>query len=71
MNVSDKIKSIKIKDKFTNKKTKTKKPKEKVKEFFEKWILRQHFKDAVKYRITHFMKKNPRKEYLKKLKVKN
>jgi GT2 family glycosyltransferase len=31
-----------------------------VKEFFEKWILRQHFKDAVKYRMTHFLKRNPR-----------
>lgn len=36
-----------------------------VKEFFKTWILRQHFKDAVKYRWTHMLKKNPRKEYFK------
>ena len=37
-----------------------------VKEFFKTWILRQHFKDAVKYRWTHMFKGNPRKEYFKK-----
>lgn len=36
-----------------------------VKEFFEKWILRQHFKDAVKYRVTHMFKGNPRKKLFK------
>jgi len=34
-----------------------------IKEFFKTWILRQHFKDAVKYRMTHFFKGNPRKGY--------
>ena len=42
-----------------------------VKEFFEKWILRQHFKDAIKYRLAHMFKKNPRKAYSKKLRVKS
>ena len=37
-----------------------------VKEFFKTWILRQHFKDACKYRVTHMFKGNPRKEYFKK-----
>ena len=36
-----------------------------VKEFFEKWILRQHFKDAVKYRMAHMFKGNPRLRYYK------
>ncbi|MFC1730929.1 glycosyltransferase family 2 protein [candidate division KSB1 bacterium] len=35
-----------------------------VKDFFTKWILRQHFKDACKYKIAHFREKNPRKEHL-------
>jgi GT2 family glycosyltransferase len=34
-----------------------------LKDFFVKPILRQHFKDAVKYRIAHFGKKNPRKTH--------
>ncbi len=33
-----------------------------VKEFFSKWILRQHFVDAVKYRVRHFGKRNPRRK---------
>jgi N-acetylglucosaminyl-diphospho-decaprenol L-rhamnosyltransferase len=31
--------------------------------FFKSWVLRQHVKDSVKYRIRHFCKKNPRKKY--------
>ena len=42
-----------------------------IKEFFSKWILRQHFKDAVKYRWAHMFKGNPRKKYLKNASCKN
>ncbi len=31
-----------------------------IKAFFKKWILRQHLKDAIKYRFAHFFKRNPR-----------
>lgn len=31
-----------------------------MKEFFSKWILRQHFVDAVKYRLKHFGSRDPR-----------
>jgi N-acetylglucosaminyl-diphospho-decaprenol L-rhamnosyltransferase len=31
--------------------------------FFKSWVLRQHVKDSIKYRIRHFCKKNPRKKY--------
>ncbi len=34
-----------------------------IKEFFKKWILRQHLKDAIKYRWHHLFKGNPRKKY--------
>jgi len=34
-------------------------------EFFKKWIMRQHLKDSLAYRLTHFFKKDPRNEYLK------
>ena len=30
--------------------------------FFQKWILRQHVKDSVKYQIKYFWKTNPRKK---------
>jgi len=36
-----------------------------VKEFFNKWILRQHMKDAIKYRIAHMFRRNPRIEYFR------
>ncbi|MBN2096672.1 glycosyltransferase [Candidatus Peregrinibacteria bacterium] len=39
-----------------------------LKEFFKTWILRQHFKDALKYRWSHLFKGNPRKRFLKKIK---
>lgn len=32
-----------------------------IKEFFIKWILRQHLKDAIKYMWAHLFKGNPRK----------
>jgi N-acetylglucosaminyl-diphospho-decaprenol L-rhamnosyltransferase len=31
--------------------------------FLKSWVLRQHAKDSIKYRIRHFCKKNPRKKY--------
>lgn len=31
-----------------------------IKDFFKKWILRQHLKDAIKYRWAHMLKRNPR-----------
>jgi N-acetylglucosaminyl-diphospho-decaprenol L-rhamnosyltransferase len=34
-----------------------------LKEFFKKWILRQHFKDAIKYSISHMFRWNPRLRY--------
>lgn len=36
-----------------------------VKDFFNKWILRQHFKDAIKYRVAHIFRGNPRKVYFR------
>lgn len=34
--------------------------------FFQSWVLRQHVKDALHYRIKHLFDKDPRTEYLKK-----
>ena len=39
-----------------------------IKEFFAKWILRQHLKDALKYGFAHMLRRNPRNEYLKQIK---
>jgi len=36
-----------------------------IKEFFGKWILRQHLKDSIKYRFSHIFRGNPRVEYFK------
>jgi len=38
-----------------------------LKEFFKTWILRQHLKDAIKYRWAHLFKGNPRKRFLRKM----
>ena len=35
--------------------------------FFQSKVLRQHFKDAIKYKLKHLVDKNPRKEYYKKI----
>lgn len=32
-----------------------------LKKFFKSWVMQQHFKDAIKYRLKYFGKKNPRK----------
>lgn len=32
-----------------------------IKKFFKSWVLRQHLKDAIKYRWKHLLKGNPRK----------
>ena len=32
-------------------------------QFFKSWILRQHVKDSLNYRLKHFLKANPRKKY--------
>ena len=42
-----------------------------IKEFFKTWILRQHFKDAIKYRWAHIFKGNPRKKCMKNASCKN
>ncbi len=34
--------------------------------FFKNWVLRQHVKDSLKYRMNNFFKSNPRKEYYEK-----
>jgi len=31
--------------------------------FFKSWVLRQHVKDSLTYRLKHFLKSNPRKKY--------
>lgn len=36
------------------------------KKFFQSWVLRQHFKDALKYQVKHLGEKNPREEFLRK-----
>ena len=37
-----------------------------MKDYFSKWTLRQHVRDAVKYQYKHLFKKNPRFLQLKK-----
>jgi len=39
--------------------------------FFKNWVLRQHVKDSLKYRMNNFWKSDPRKEYYKVHKTKN
>lgn len=31
-------------------------------QFFKSWVLRQHLKDSIKYRVKHFFDKNPREK---------
>lgn len=37
-------------------------------DFFKKWVIRQHLKDSIVYRLKYMFKKDPRKNYLKNVK---
>jgi hypothetical protein len=38
--------------------------------FFKSWTLRQHVRDALKYRMKYFLMANPRKEYYRSIEKK-